>query len=151
MTIYGRSEELVSRCVECDLAEPESLSSLGGSAPGVVDGILSGIAKKRIWDLQEATRTSLLFALHEWLCMLSIHPWPYVMRTANEIMISTPTKDCDKSLQELFSGVSVLLIIKHFHTFACPTYILDNTLTRATLSTKMAKTSLIGYLFGAIP
>ena len=41
MTIYGRYEELVSRCVECDLAEPESLTSLGGSAPGVVDGILS--------------------------------------------------------------------------------------------------------------
>ena len=41
MTLYGRSEELVSRCVECDLAEPESLTSLGGSAPGVVDGILS--------------------------------------------------------------------------------------------------------------
>ena len=37
----GRSEELVSRCVECDLAKPESLASLGGSAPGVVDGILS--------------------------------------------------------------------------------------------------------------
>ena len=42
MTSLGRSEELVSRCVECDLAEPESLASLGGSAPGVVDGILSG-------------------------------------------------------------------------------------------------------------
>ena len=41
MTIYGRSEELVSRCVECDLAEPESLASLCGSAPGVFDGILS--------------------------------------------------------------------------------------------------------------
>ena len=41
MTIYGRSEELVSRCVECDLAEPESLASLGGSTPGLVDGILS--------------------------------------------------------------------------------------------------------------
>ena len=43
MTILGRSEELVSRCIECDLAEPESLASLGGSAPGVVDGILSDI------------------------------------------------------------------------------------------------------------
>ena len=28
-------------CVECDLAEPESLASLGGSAPGLSDGILS--------------------------------------------------------------------------------------------------------------
>ena len=45
MTILGRSEGLVSRCVECDLAEPESLASLGGSAPGVVDGILSHISK----------------------------------------------------------------------------------------------------------
>ena len=42
MTIYGRSDELVSRCIECDLAEPDSLTSLGGSAPGVADGILSG-------------------------------------------------------------------------------------------------------------
>ena len=41
MTIYGWSEELVSRCVECNLAEPESLVSLGGSAPRLVDGILS--------------------------------------------------------------------------------------------------------------
>ena len=37
MTIEGRSDEQVSRCIECDLAEPESLASLGGSAPGVVD------------------------------------------------------------------------------------------------------------------
>ena len=37
----GSVEELVSRCIEYYLAEPESLASLGGSAPGVVDGILS--------------------------------------------------------------------------------------------------------------
>ena len=41
MTIYGLSEELASRCIECDLAEPESLTSLGGSEPGVFDGSLS--------------------------------------------------------------------------------------------------------------
>ena len=31
----------MSRCIEYDLAEPEFLVSLGGPAPGVVDGILS--------------------------------------------------------------------------------------------------------------
>ena len=41
VTIYGRSEELVSRCIECDLAEPETLASLGSSAPGLFVGILS--------------------------------------------------------------------------------------------------------------
>ena len=49
----GRSEELVSRCVECDLAEPESLASLGSSAPGVVDGILSRMAGE-IWKSNES-------------------------------------------------------------------------------------------------
>ena len=51
MTIDGRSEELVSRCVECDLAEPESLTSLGGSAPGLVDGILSTSNKMGVYRL----------------------------------------------------------------------------------------------------
>ena len=69
MTILGRSEELVSRCVECDLAEPESLASLGGSAPGVVDGILSHFKEKlRLLDslvpvsdqLPETTRLTFL-------------------------------------------------------------------------------------------
>ena len=48
MTIYGWSEELVSRCVECNLAEPESLASLGGPVPGLVDGILSSDMGKTI-------------------------------------------------------------------------------------------------------
>ena len=43
-------------------------------------------------------------------------------------MISTPTKHSDKSPQELFSSLNVLPKIKHFHTFTCPTYILDNAL-----------------------
>ena len=49
----GRSEELVSRCVECDLAEPESMASLGGSAPGVVDGIRSIMFGIVIWCMTE--------------------------------------------------------------------------------------------------
>ena len=46
--------ELVSRCVECGLAEPESLASLGGSAPGVVDGILSVVSNHTDGQLSTA-------------------------------------------------------------------------------------------------
>ena len=53
MTIYGRSEEQVSRCIECNLAEPESLASLGGSAPGLVDGILSDTFKGSLFGCFE--------------------------------------------------------------------------------------------------
>ena len=54
---------------------------------GVNAHFQNGIAEKKIWHLQEATRTSLLFALHKWTCMLSIHLWPYAKCMANEIMI----------------------------------------------------------------
>ena len=52
MTIYGRSEEVDSRGVECDQAEPESLTSLGGSAPGLVDGILSSFQDTMLFFMQ---------------------------------------------------------------------------------------------------
>ena len=111
----------------------------------------NGIAEKKIRDLQEATRTSLLFALHKWLRMLSIHLWPDTMYMANEIMISTPTKDSNKSLQELFSGVNVLLKIKHFLTFACPTYKLDNALQGQHYLPKWQKRAQLGVYLGPSP
>ena len=50
--------ELVSGCVECGLAEPESLASLGGSAPGVVDGILSKTQQlKWLWSKDSMNST----------------------------------------------------------------------------------------------
>ena len=73
------------------------------------------------------------------------------MRTANEIMISTPTKDCDKSLQELFSGINVLPKIKHFHTFACPTYVPDNTLQGQHYLLKWQEQAQLGIYLGPSP
>ena len=110
----------------------------------------NGIAKKRIQDLQEAKINSFLYALHKWPCMLSVHLWPYVIRTANEIMISTPTIYSDKSPQELFSGVNVLpkKPFSHIHMSNIRT---GQRLTRAALSTEMARTCLTGCLLGSIP
>ena len=62
----GRSEELVSRCVECDLAEPESLVSLGGSAPGVVDGILSMIVSVMAMNLLPCSRCEICVDANSW-------------------------------------------------------------------------------------
>ena len=73
MTIYGRSEELVSSRIECDLAEPESLASLGGSSPGVVDGILSllfcWVAVSR---LQNRIGLSMVHTVANSQCLLSM-------------------------------------------------------------------------------
>ena len=67
----GRSEELVSRCAECDLAEPESLASLGGSAPGVVDGILSACLMGSTIDSQQPYRLSNLLLVTELLTLIA--------------------------------------------------------------------------------
>ena len=83
--------------------------------------------------------------------MLSIHLWPYAMRMANEIMISTPTKDGDKSPQELFSSINILPKIKHFHTFACPTYILANALQGQHCLPKWQKRAQLGVYLGPSP
>ena len=80
--------ELVSRCVECGLAEPESLASLGGSAPGVVDGILSVKHCQFIVEHFNANHVVLasgqLFQDEEILhqldnnpdCVVVTYPWP---------------------------------------------------------------------------
>ena len=118
---------------------------------GVNTHFQNGISEKRIQDLQEATRTSLLLTLHKWLHMLSIHLWPYSMCTANEIMISTPTKYSEKSPQELFSGVNVLPKTKRFHTFACPTYVLDNALQGQHYLPKWQERARLGVYLGPSP
>ena len=63
MTIHGRPEELVSSRVECNVAQPESLASLGGSAPGLVDGILSHISalSRSLCSFRQPQQTPQLF------------------------------------------------------------------------------------------
>ena len=60
--------------------------------------------------------------------MLSIHLWPYVLCTANDICNATPYKGSDISPIELFSGVAMRPKLKHYHAFGCPTYVLDKDL-----------------------
>ena len=98
-----------------------------------------------------SNKNPITFAFHKWLHMLSIHLWPYSMCTANEIMISTPTEDSDKSPQELFSSVNISPKIKHFHTFACPTYILDNALQGQHYLPKWQKRAQLGVYLGPSP
>ena len=109
------------------------------------------IAKKGVRDLQEATCTSLLFNIHKWPKTVSIHLWPYTMHTANEIMISTPTMDKMESPQELFGRVNIAPKIKHFHTFVCPVYILDNALQGQQALPKWKCRSRLNVYLGSSP
>ena len=85
----------------------------------------NGIKEHRIRDLQEQTRTSMLYAMNKWKRMILICLWPYAMRHANDVANATPRKGEELSPLVKFSGVQVTPKLRHFHAFGCPMYVLD--------------------------
>ena len=118
---------------------------------GVNAHFQNGVAEKRIRDLQEQARTMLLFAVHKWPRMLSIALWPYALRTANEVRNATPMEKQTKTPMELFTQVAIAPKLKHFHTFGCPTYILDNKLQVNQAIQKWQARSRLGIYLGPSP
>jgi hypothetical protein len=59
---------------------------------GVNAHFQNGIAVKRIIDLQEQARTMILHAKSRWPKGVSIHLWPYALRSANQLRQVTPDK-----------------------------------------------------------
>ena len=118
---------------------------------GVNAHFQNGVAEKRIRDLQEQARTMLLFAVHKWPKMLSMALWPYALRTANEVRNATPMDNQTKTPLELFTQVEIAPKLKHFHTFGCPMYILDNKLQGNQAIQKWQARSRLGIYLGPSP
>ena len=74
---------------------------------GVNAHFQNGVAEKRIRDLQDLTRTSLLHATARWPKAISVHLWPYALRTANDVLCATPRRPDGKSALELFLNTGV--------------------------------------------
>lgn len=98
---------------------------------GVNAHFQNGIAERRIRDLKEQTRTMLLHAQHRWPDAISTALWPYAMRQACEIFNVAPHLQGEHkgdTPYRLFTGIDVSPEMRHYHTFGCPTYVLDNDL-----------------------
>ena len=111
----------------------------------------NGIAERRIRDLQERTRTSMLYAMNKWRKMVIINLWPYAMRHGNDVANATPRKGQELSPLELFSGVQIAPKLRHFHAFGCPTYVLDNVLQSGQGAPKWNERSRLGVYLGPSP
>ena len=118
---------------------------------GVSAHFQNGIAERRIRDLQERTRTSMLYAMNKWRKMVIINLWPYAMRHANDVANATPRKGQELSPLEMFSGVEIAPKLRHFHAFRCPTYVLDNALQSGQGAPKWKECSRLGVYLGPSP
>jgi hypothetical protein len=93
---------------------------------GVHAHFQNGIAEKRIRDLTERARTSLLHAMHRWPSAVTINLWPYALRCVNDVYISTPHLKTGHSPLERFSDTAIRPKVLNFHPPFCPVYVLHN-------------------------
>ena len=125
---------------------------------GVNAHFQNGVAEKRIRDLKDSSRTALIHANRRWPEAVTTNLWPYALRMANGIHNQTPTRkpsrfsnDNDKSPLELFTGSPVAGNPRHWHTFACPVYILDNAMQAQKKIDAWTERTRIGLYLGQSP
>jgi GAG-pre-integrase domain len=88
----------------------------------------NGKVEKRIRDLQELARTSLLHAKTRWPDAVNSFLWPYAVRKGAVDFNTIKKKTETLSPLEKFSNVKVQFQPRHHHTFGCPMYVLDTRL-----------------------
>jgi hypothetical protein len=118
---------------------------------GVNAHFQNGIAEKRIRDLQEQARTILLYAKSSWPKGVSIHLWPYALRSANHLRQVAPDKEDRTSPLERLSGAEVAANLKDCHTPLCPVYALNSSLANGKSIPKWDNRCRLGINLGPSP
>lgn len=95
---------------------------------GVNAHFQNGIAEKRIRDLQELSASMLMHAGAKWKSAINAHLWPYALRAANDALNATPLIKGRKISQQVFCGSDAPTVLRHFHPFGCPVYVLNSKL-----------------------
>jgi hypothetical protein len=111
----------------------------------------NGICEKRIRDLQELTTTKLLHAEAKWPKVITSNLWPYAFRCANDAMNTTPRTKDRKLPIHLLTGSDAPTVMRHFHPFGCPTYVLNSKLQAGQSIPKWYKRARLGVYLGRSP
>ena len=77
----------------------------------------NGIAERRIRDITENARKSLLHAAHRWPKAIASNLWPQAIKHVVNVRNSLPRPGKTESPLSKFSGMSVQPNLKHFHPF----------------------------------
>lgn len=113
----------------------------------------NGVAERRIRELQELARASLIHASHRWPDAVTANLWPYAIRMANDAINHTPSFQHKerRSPMELFAKTQVVSNPKHWKPFGCPVYVLENELQSGGPFHKWRHRSKMGVYVGRSP
>jgi hypothetical protein len=120
------------------------------SASGVNAHFQNGVAENQICTLQDAARTMLVHAKHQWPKAINAHLWPYAIQFANDVHMHTPAME-GKMPFSLFSIVGDSVPPKHFHPFGCPVYILSAWMQGNSKGPKWDECTRVGINLGNSP
>jgi hypothetical protein len=95
---------------------------------GVNAHFQSGIAKRRIRELQDGAQTSLIHAKHRWGLAIKANLWPYALRHRNDVFNSMQCNKQQLSPIEIFLNSNVRPKLKHFHPIGCPADCVGNSI-----------------------
>ena len=104
----------------------------------------NGVAERRIRDITENARTSLLHAAHRWPKAIAANLWPQAIKHVVNVRNSLPRPGKTESPLSKFAGTSVQPNLKHFHPFGCPVYVLQAPLQTRSPFPKWGERSRIG-------
>jgi hypothetical protein len=88
----------------------------------------NGKVERRIRQLHDLARTSLLHAIHMWPQAVNTFLWPYAVRKAADDINNIPSSGAGTYPTARFSGLPYDPDVGTKHTFGCPTNILSNEL-----------------------
>lgn len=99
----------------------------------------------------------LIHAKKRWLTAINAYLWPFAMCMANDLINETPRlvvkrpKHQGVTLLELFTVTKVAPNVKHWNTFGCPVYVLDNSLQAGKKIEKWQVRTRVGIYLGHSP
>ena len=126
--------------------EGQSMSQCGVNAH-----FQNGIAEKRIRDLQDHARRSLIHAKIRWSEVITANLWPYAIRNANDDICTIPDKMDGTSKLERFTKSRVSFRLRNKHTLFCPVFALNNSLQQGRKIEKWSPRARLGINLGASP
>jgi hypothetical protein len=112
----------------------------------------NGIAERKIRDLSDAARASLLHAIQHWPDGVSKNLWPSALKHACNIRNKVHSKE-GRTPEELFAGMpsSSYVDLTQFHPFGCPVYVLDARLQTGNKIPRWEPRSRVGVYLVHLP